>query len=337
MTLAHKTILGRMYRWDTGTLSWVVWDGSLTTGAVTIGTVNQGNAGVQSWKVDGSGVVQSVSATDLDIRNLLFATDKVDASGSNISVANIIETIQLTGQHRGKTAYCFDILGRRAGFTSVSVLNDIKEFDNAVADIPVLSNSTLDIISSSTNDAAAGTGVRTVKVVYINNSNALVESGAITLDGTTLVTSVLTGVNEVLWMETNTVGSGGVAAGDIRLRINGGTVEVEQITAGGNKSLSARFMVPAGYTGYLASWKSNAINNDQDLRLRALAHSLDRSLGTAYLFQSEMYLANNTNQVKELPFLKIPATAKVKCSTLSAGTPGTVRCDTSFVIAIIAD
>jgi hypothetical protein len=43
------------YRWDTNTLSWVPWDGSLTTGAITIGTVNQGNAGAQMWKVDASG------------------------------------------------------------------------------------------------------------------------------------------------------------------------------------------------------------------------------------------------------------------------------------------
>jgi hypothetical protein len=31
----------RMSRWDTGTLTWVVWDGSLTTGALTIGAVTQ--------------------------------------------------------------------------------------------------------------------------------------------------------------------------------------------------------------------------------------------------------------------------------------------------------
>ena len=30
------------YRWDVGTLSWVIWDGSLTTGALTIGKVDQG-------------------------------------------------------------------------------------------------------------------------------------------------------------------------------------------------------------------------------------------------------------------------------------------------------
>lgn len=39
------------YRWDVGTLSWVVWDGSLTTGALTIGKVDQGAAGTANWLV----------------------------------------------------------------------------------------------------------------------------------------------------------------------------------------------------------------------------------------------------------------------------------------------
>lgn len=260
----------------------------------------------------------------------------IEANFLNLS-DDVVEIIQQTGKYLGKTAYCFNVMGRRAGFTSTSVINDVKEFDNGVADIPILSNSTLDIISSSANDAAAGTGVQTVKVVYINNSNNMVQSAAITLNGVTLVTSVLTGVNEVLWMETDTVGSGVVAAGNIRLRINGGTVEVEQISAGGNRSLSARFMVPTGYTAYLRQWDGHSINNDQDMRLRATVNSFDRSISSAYKFQDNKYLAVNTNSPDDLPFLKFPALCKIKVSTISAGTAGAVRCDTSFFIILIAD
>ena len=62
----------RMLRWDTGTLAWVSWDGSLTTGALVIGAVTQsgtwvvqpGNtANTTAWKVDGSAVTQPVSGT----------------------------------------------------------------------------------------------------------------------------------------------------------------------------------------------------------------------------------------------------------------------------------
>lgn len=47
--------------YDPNTLSYVMWDGSLRTGALTIGTVNQGTGGVSAWKVDGSAVTQPVS------------------------------------------------------------------------------------------------------------------------------------------------------------------------------------------------------------------------------------------------------------------------------------
>lgn len=239
----------------------------------------------------------------------------------------------------GRSARVFKILGRRAGFTSLTVSNDVKEFDNGVANIPVLAASTLDIISSNVADTnTAGTGVRQVKVTYINSTNDLVESAAISLNGTTLVTSVLTGVNAVLWMESFTAGSGEVAAGNIRLRINGGTVEVEQITAGGNKSLSARFMVPAGHTAYLDNFRVSAVNNDQDCRLRATVNSVDRTLATLYHFQMNGYTAlNSTSGPLPGNFLKFPALSRIKVSTISAGTAATVRCDTHFTIVLIAD
>lgn len=249
------------------------------------------------------------------------------------------EVIQLTGQLYGKQARVFEILGRRAGFTSVTLVNDVKEFDNSVALTPILSNSTLDVISSSASDTnTAGTGVRKVKVTYINNSNNLVESTDINLNGTTLVTSVLTGVNQVLWMETTDVGSNLSAVGNIRLRINGGTVEVEQISISNNKSLSSNFMVPTGFTGYISNWKSHAIGNEQNARLVATVNSLDRSISTVFKTQVNSSVASNTNSGLILvPFIKFPALTRIKVNTISGGTAGTVQIDTSYVIVIVAD
>jgi len=265
-----------------------------------------------------------------------------DANGivqSKKKYSSDIEEIQMTGLLDGKTAYAFNLIGQRNGFTSSSVLNDVKEYDNGVARIADTNNSTLDIISSSANDDGSpqGTGVGQVKVVYIDNSNNLVESGAIVLNGTTLVTSVLTGVNQVLWMESLVVGSGGVADGNIRLRINGGTVEVEQITAGGNKSRSAVFMVPTGYTGYVVNWRVSAVNNDQDVRLRGQVNTLDRSIATNYHYISQKYAAINTNIPQHDIWMKIPALARVKASTMSGGTASTVRCNVNIFFIIIAD
>ena len=68
--------LSHLKRWDTATLAWVVWDGSLTTGSLVIGAVTQsgtwtvqpGNtANTTAWKVDGSAVTQPVSAASLPL------------------------------------------------------------------------------------------------------------------------------------------------------------------------------------------------------------------------------------------------------------------------------
>jgi hypothetical protein len=253
------------------------------------------------------------------------------------SIADLIETIQTEGVYRGKAARVYTILGRRAGFTSTSVMNDVKEFDNAVAEIPILTGAeALEIISDSASDTAAGTGARTVTVTYINGSNALVESGAITLNGVAAVAAGFTAL-EILWMETATAGSGGVAAGNVRLRTVAGPVELEQITAGGNKSRSARFRVPTAHTAYLVDWEASAISSRQDMRLRAQVNTIDRSLSTVYKFQDTHYLPEDQTAVIPLSFLKIPALATVKVSTISNGTPSSNRADCSFDICVIAN
>ena len=256
------------------------------------------------------------------------------------AVLDIVQEVQLTGSYKGRKAYYFNIIGMRAGFTSTSVLNDVKEYDNGVAGVAITANSSLDIISSSVNDdgSPVGTGVQTVKVTYIDVNNNLVQSGNIVLDGTSLVSNVLTGVNQVLWMESTAVGSGAVAAGNIRLRINGGTVEVEQITAGGNKSRTGIFMVPVGYTGYIVNWRVSAVGNDQDVRLRGTVNTLDRTLTSVYHYIAESYCASNTNiSPGNDIYMKIPALTLVKLSTVSGGTGATIKCIGNMNIIIISN
>lgn len=55
MSQPYPHILGKwqpsiMIRWDVATLDYVFWDGSLTTGAITIGTVDQGTGGASPWR-----------------------------------------------------------------------------------------------------------------------------------------------------------------------------------------------------------------------------------------------------------------------------------------------
>lgn len=93
------------------------------------------------------------------------------------------------------------------------------------------------IISSSANDAAAGTGARTCRVIGIDtNYKKLVET--VTLNGTTQV--VLTGtylrINSV---EVLTAGSGAANAGTIQVRHS--TTVLATVTIGKNRSQAALF------------------------------------------------------------------------------------------------
>ena len=136
---------------------------------------------------------------------------------------------------------------------------------------------------------------------------------------------------------TSTAGSGGVAAGNIRLRINGGTVEVEQISLGGNKSMSAFFQIPAGYTGYIKCLHATAIGTNQDIRIRATVNSLDRTLSTVYHYQDNLFLTSGQQGDSDVPYLKYPALCKIKVSTISAAAPVANRCDVSFQLILIQD
>lgn len=114
--------------------------------------------------------------------------------------------------------------------------------------------SVLKISSSSTDDAAAGTGARTV---YIGGVKANFDSVSeiVTLNGQTAVNTV----NEyryVNYFYVVTVGSGGENAGNINAGTGTVTAGVpavlyDIIAIGYNQRTTAHFCVPAGYTGYM--------------------------------------------------------------------------------------
>ena len=107
--------------------------------------------------------------------------------------------------------------------------------------------SVLDIVSTSTDDDAAGTGARTVFIEGLDN-NYNVVSETVILDGTTAVETV----NSYLYVNqfyVATVGSGGANAGEITAKVD--TTLYDLIAVGYNQRTTAHYCVPAGYTAYL--------------------------------------------------------------------------------------
>jgi len=111
--------------------------------------------------------------------------------------------------------------------------------------------------SSSASDTSAGTGARTVRITYYDNTGAGPLTETVTLNGTTAVNTVATNIRFIEKMEVVTAGSGGVNAGTVSLFVStaggGGTVGTIGIgslvpSVGDNKTLWAHHYVAAGLT-----------------------------------------------------------------------------------------
>lgn len=123
----------------------------------------------------------------------------------------------------------------------------------------VTSAAVVTIVSDNVNDAAAGTGARTVLVEGLDGDyNEISET--VTLDGTSIVTTSATFLR--VWRVTvQTAGSGEANAGVISGTIDGDSVFV--MPAGNNRTLLSMFTVPANAKAYLYHfWFENA-SNDQ--------------------------------------------------------------------------
>lgn len=112
------------------------------------------------------------------------------------------------------------------------------------------------VSSSSTDDAAAGTGARTVVIQGLDaNYNEVSET--VTLNGQTAVT-MATEMIRVNYMFVASAGSGNTAAGTIYVGTGTVTTGVpatiyNMIALGYNTSLTGSYTVPAGHTGYVVS------------------------------------------------------------------------------------
>lgn len=159
---------------------------------------------------------------------------KVRLQGSNLAISNSLETLWAQGS------------GTYAALTA------------AVA---------MEVVSGSANDAAAGTGARTVVVQYLNSSWDVVNE-TVTLNGIAPVAlaSTAIAVNNVY---VATAGSGLVNAGNVDVRtVSGSTLKLRISTVLGaslNKSQDFVYTIPNGYIGVLKSVHFSGITVTGDL------------------------------------------------------------------------
>lgn len=108
-------------------------------------------------------------------------------------------------------------------------------------------NAQRQILSSSAADTAAGTGARTVKITYLDQTGAGPFTETLTLNGTTAVNTVNTNICYIEQMEILTAGSGGVNAGTITLRTLAAAT-IGTIAVGDNQTFWCHHYVPVAKT-----------------------------------------------------------------------------------------
>lgn len=135
-------------------------------------------------------------------------------------------------------------LGNKAAVTTGGVPTDIWPVTGNL-NFPATAAAT-ELLSSSANDSAAGTGARTIRVLGLDTNYNEIQEDAI-LSGTTPValSNQYIRINTVF---TLTSGSGGINAGDITVRQVTGSVIMSVAPALYGQSRSSLYTVPAGFT-----------------------------------------------------------------------------------------
>lgn len=153
------------------------------------------------------------------------------------------------------------------------------------------------VSSSSANDTAAGTGVRTMLVVGLDSSYNQI-SETVTLNGQTAVNTTNSYLR-ILYTEILTVGSGAAQAGTIYVgtgTVTAGvpaTIYWQSDTTYNNWSF-AGYTVPAGYTAYVTSYTITTQSGAANLNVSAALVEREYTTGVAEIQSTMRLVAGGT-------------------------------------------
>jgi hypothetical protein len=195
------------------------------------------------------------------------------------------------------------------------------------------SNAQRSLVSSSANDASAGTGARTVLVTYYPSDLSYVATETVTMNGTTPVNMVATDVCYIEKLEVLSAGNTGGNVGTISLMAatGGGGATIWSIAAGGdNKTFGAHHYVLAAHTCTIRSICITAKSQSYLIRGRTINVTVANSNELQCTPTMRSVTGSNSN-VHEFGFpLEINGPARITMYTQADSTAaGTAFC--SFV------
>jgi hypothetical protein len=134
----------------------------------------------------------------------------------------------------------------------------------------------VEILSSSANDTAAGTGARTVNIIGVGAQHALTTE-TVTLNGTNIV-QLKKDYFHINQMNVLTTGSSQVNAGNITARVSGGGATLAHIAVGISLSQNSQIMVPAGFA-YLVLKQTIGTSSATNLNIHTFTQEIFSSSG----------------------------------------------------------
>lgn len=224
-------------------------------------------------------------------------------------------------------------MGRHSSVNNV--ITDVCEFLVAGTQytFPPAGGIQMYLVSTSASDSAAGTGVRTVELNYLDNTYAQ-QTEIITLNGVTPVTTVATNILRVNDLHTHTVGSNGTAVGNISLKNIPGTIQYAQISIGYNIDLSSVYTVPLGKVFILTAWDFSAGTATGSHFTQGFLRSTSTHDGIlapgVFHVQDFSGVLNNSNDTELNVPIYVPATADIKMSAVSDAANSAVLCTAHF-------
>lgn len=210
--------------------------------------------------------------------------------------------------------------GERVNCTAIVAGNDVCQATATVSPMPAQPTGDLmTIVSTSASDGIAGVGVQSVDVHYLD-ANGAAQSTIVTMNGVTPVDIPLIYMRFIQSIHTETVGTGGTTVGTITIYKTGSpTIIYNQLNPGGNVSLNAARMVPAGKSFYMRNLSVMAADNTAvSVRLRATSDFEDvLTTGYFFLFKDVSVLQNASREKTFVIPLHFPALSVIKFTAYS--------------------
>lgn len=211
----------------------------------------------------------------------------------------------------------------------VKIIGRCSDVDNVLRDTwdgptPIYVEPTIGIqmeisSTSAAGDVAGGTGVRTVRLYYLDTSYVEREE-ILVMSGVTPKLTVAKNIFRINKMHAETVGSDGVAAGTISLK--SGPVTYSMISQGRNFARQAIYTVPAGKVLHIDQWQVSSGSTGEHFCQHTLVATSDDGVFAPGLFlPKDEQGTQNGGIAINYPFVveRFPARTDIKVAVISDG------------------